>query len=249
VAKIKRHDTGPLVIPKTVLLEAYRGNGPRQHIVEVTHQDVDSPSKEILSYTSFLTKYGQRLDPGHKQTLENCSRPWGFPVAVKGDDDGDGEEKAQGRAFKRPKFWLKGGAHTPVLGERGQGEGGQRGRDKEPRKRGRRPRNPLLHALLTRAHLTTLCETMTQKQIAQEIKCSLGYLCRHLKDFGLKAVSGHLPRTDQDAEIIRLAKVLTIGGLAKHFGKSRTTIFQKLARLGIKAVRGKPGKKPERRKW
>jgi hypothetical protein len=240
--RIKGHDTGSLVIPKVSILEAHRLTGVRQAIVEVFQVEPRS-APEVLSYVSHLAKYGFPLEPGHVWRFENYAKPQGFPVPAK-DDDGDGEEKEHGRAFKRPM--LTGHPRTPVSGIRGQGEGGKRGRDREPRKGGRRPRNPLLHALLTRAHLTTLCETMTQKQIAREIKCSLGYLCRHLKDFGLKAVSGHLPRTDQDPEIIRLAKTKTVTQIAEHFGCRRPTIYKILARLGIKAVRGKPGKKPER---
>ena len=244
--RLRGHDTGLLVIPKVSILEAHRLTGVRQAIVEVIQVEPRS-APEVLSYLSHLAKYGFPLEPGHVWRFENYAKPQGFPVPAK-DDDGDGEEKAQGRAFIRPPLGITNVPCLPVLGKRGQGQGGQRGRDKEPRKRGRRPRNPLLARLLTRTHLATLCATKTQGQIAQEINCSPGYLCRHLKDFGLKAVSGHLPRTDQDPEIIRLAKTKTVTQIAKHFGKSRTTINQKLVRLGIKAVRGKPGKKPERRK-
>jgi AraC-like DNA-binding protein len=243
--RIKGHDTGSLVIPKVSILEAHRLTGVRQAIVEVFQVEPRS-APEVLSYVSHLAKYGFPLEPGHVWRFENYAKPQGFPVPAK-DDDGDGEEKEHGRAFLRPPLGNKNAPSLPVLREGGQGEGGQRGRDKEPRKRGRRPRNPLLHRLLTRAHLETLCADHTQAQIAQEVGCSKGYLCLKLKDFGLKAVSGHLPKTDQDQEIIRLAKTKTIGELAEHFGKSRTTIFQKLARLGITAVRGTPGK-PKGRK-
>jgi len=87
---------------------------------------------------------------------------------------------------------------------------------------------------------------MTQSQIAQEVHCSRGFLSLTLKRLGLKAISGQLPKTDQDPEIIRLAKTMTLTQIAKHFKKSTTCISQKLTRLGIKAVRGKPGKKPKK---
>jgi len=262
--RIRGHDTSSLSVPKVVLLEAVRCTGHREHIVEITHQDIDSPSKEILPYTAHLVKYGFPLDPGHSQRFENYSKPLGFPVhnVTQGERTDlcgypveEDPERAQGRSFKRPQY--EGKARTPVAGTRydggklpsdkkrirGQGEGGKRGRDKESRKRGRRPRNPLLQHPLTREHLTVLCATKTQGQIAQEVNCSRGYLCLTLKRFGLKAVSGHLPKTDQDPEIIRLAKIKTVGELSEHFGKSRNTINQKLVRLGITAVRGKCGKR------
>ncbi len=250
--RIKGHDTGLLVIPKTVLLEAVRGTGHREHITEVYLSDVDHPNKEILPYTCFLTKYGLSLEPGHKQTLEVNSRPLGFPkpyitqgsrTDLNGypieEDPEKGEKREQGMAFKYPTLGKKRVAVTPVFGKRGQGA-------RDDLKRRRKPRNPELARLLTPENLTRLCAERTQTQIMREIKVSRAYLCAKLKEFGLKALPGKAPNTDKDPEIIRMARTMTVTEIAQALGISRMSVYQKLYRLGIKAVRGRRGPQPKR---
>ena len=232
--RLKGHDTGLLVIPKTVLLEAVRGTGARDHITEVYFPDVDHPNKEILPYTCFLVKYGLSLDPGHKQTIEVNSRPLGFPKPTGEREDGESESREQGRAFKYPTLGNKGVAITPIFGKRGQGAG-------DGLKRHRKPRNPELAHLLTPENLTRLCAERTQTQIMGEIRVSRSYLCAKLKEFGLKALPGKAPKTDKDPEIIRMARTMTVTEIAEILKMSRMSIYQKLYRLGIRAVRGRRG--------
>lgn len=235
--RLKGHDTGLLVIPKTVLLEAVRGTGHREHIAEVYFPDVDHPNKEVLPYTSFLVKYGLSLTEGHKQTLEVTTRPLGFPKPTGEKEDGDGESREQGRAFKYPVLGNKGVAVTPVFGKRGQGA-------RDDLKRRRKPSNPELARLLTPENLTRLCAERTQTQIMREIKVSRAYLCAKLKEFGLKALPGKAPKTDKDPEIIRRARTETVTEIAKDLRISRMAVYSKLYRLGIKAVAGHKGPQP-----
>lgn len=230
MAKIKRHDMGTLVISKVVILEAVRmAKGFRQDIVEVCLPNV--LAAETLSYEGHLAKYGFPLEPGYSQKFEHYTKPIGYPVPKKTEDELEGEEKEQGRSFKYPNLGNKGVPSLPVLGKRGQGA-------RDGLKRKRKPRNPELARLLTPENLARLCAERTQTQIMREINVSRAYLCAKLKEFGLEALSGRTHRTDKDPEIIRLAKYKTVTEIAQALRISRMSVYQKLYRLGIKAVRG-----------
>lgn len=234
--KLRGHNTGSLFIPKVVILEAVRmAAGSRQNIVEVCLPNVLAP--ETLSYEGHLAKYGFPLEPGHSQKFEHYTKPIGYPIPKKTEEEG--EKKEQERAFKYPDLGNAGIAHTPVFGKRGQGA-------RDNLKRRRKPRNPELARLLTPENLSRLCATNTQTQIMREINVSRSHLCSKLREFGLEAIPGKAPRTDKDPEIIRLAQTKTVTEIAQRLGISRMAVYQKLYRLGIKAVRGKRGPQPKR---
>jgi len=237
--RIRGHDTNSLVIPKVAILEAVRmAAGSRQNIVEVSLPHV--LAAETLSYEGHLAKYGFPLEPGHSQKFEHYVKPIGYPVPRKSEED-PGEEKEQGRAFIRPPLGNKGVPCLPVLGKRGQGQGGKRGRD-------RKPRNLMLGRIVTRDRLRELCPGHTQGQIAQKFGCSQGYICHKLKAFGLKALPGNPPCTDKDAELTRLVLTKSVTEISQALGISRKSVHQKLRRLKLTAVHGKSGRKPEKRR-
>lgn len=161
--------------PKASILEAYREDGIRAQVVEVTVKG-GKLRKYTLGYDAFFDQHGIALDPGYAVKLENYSRVIGLPVS-RGKEQEE-KPKPDWETAKVPRLprgpSRESGDDGDPDDERPQKGGSKRGRGKA--------------TTLIQNQIRPLAPYKNTQEIAEVVGVHRTVVRYHLKKLGIKSV-------------------------------------------------------------